>query len=93
MNDNDQLDDGAVLSAVRKAVSQLPLATAPGPQVITARGRARLGNSRLPVTSLSIGQIAGATRPLVRAWRKAGVAPPPASQTNVGAPSSSPHLP
>ena len=41
MNDNDQLDDGAVLRAVRGAVSQLPLAMTPGPQVITARGRAR----------------------------------------------------
>jgi len=41
MNDNDDLNDGAVLSAVRDSISGVPLATAPRLEAITARGRAR----------------------------------------------------
>jgi len=41
MNDNDELNDGAVLSAVRDSISGLPMPAAPRLQAITARGRAR----------------------------------------------------
>jgi hypothetical protein len=41
MNDNDELNDSAVLSAVRDSLSGLPMPAAPRLQAITARGRAR----------------------------------------------------
>ena len=41
MNDDDELNHGAVLSAVRDSISGLPLPAAPGLEAITARGRAR----------------------------------------------------
>jgi hypothetical protein len=41
MNDNDGLNDSAVLSAVRDSISGLPMPAAPRLQAITARGRAR----------------------------------------------------
>ena len=41
MNDNDELSDSAVLSAVRDSISGLPMPAAPRLQAITARGRAR----------------------------------------------------
>jgi len=41
MNDNDELNDGAVLSAVRDSISGLPMPMAPGLEAIKARGRAR----------------------------------------------------
>ena len=41
MNDNDELNDSAVLSAVRDSISGLPMPAAPRLQAITARGRAR----------------------------------------------------
>jgi hypothetical protein len=41
MNDNDELNEGAVLSAVRDSMSGLRIPTAPHLDAITARGRAR----------------------------------------------------
>ena len=41
MNDNDELNDSAVLSAVRDSISGLPMPAAPRLEAITARGRAR----------------------------------------------------
>ena len=41
MNDNDELNDSAVLSAVRDSISGLPMPTAPRLEAITARGRSR----------------------------------------------------
>jgi hypothetical protein len=41
MNDNDGLNDSAVVSAVRESISGLPMPTAPRLEAITARGRAR----------------------------------------------------
>ena len=41
MNDNDELSDSAVLTAVRDSISGLPMPAAPRLQAITARGRAR----------------------------------------------------
>jgi hypothetical protein len=40
MNDNDELNDSAVLSAVRQSISELPVPAAPRLEAITARGRA-----------------------------------------------------
>jgi hypothetical protein len=41
MNDHDELNDSAVLSAVRDSISGLPMPTAPRLEAVTARGRAR----------------------------------------------------
>ena len=41
MNDSDELNEGAVLSAVRDSISGLPMPAAPRLEAITARGRAR----------------------------------------------------
>ena len=41
MNGNDELNDSAVLSAVRDSISGMPMPAAPRLQAITARGRAR----------------------------------------------------
>jgi hypothetical protein len=41
MNDDEELNHGAVLSAVRDSISGLPLPAAPRLEAITARGRAR----------------------------------------------------
>jgi hypothetical protein len=41
MNDNDELNDSAVLSAIRDSISGLPMPTAPRLEAITARGRTR----------------------------------------------------
>jgi hypothetical protein len=41
MNDDNELTDSAVLSAVRDSISGLPMPTAPRLEAITARGRAR----------------------------------------------------
>jgi hypothetical protein len=41
MSDNDELNDGAVLSAVRDSISGIPMPAAPHLRAITARARAR----------------------------------------------------
>ena len=61
MNDNDDLNDGAVLSAVRDSMSGVPMATAPRPEAIMARARAR---RRRRLSGLSIAG-AGACAALV----------------------------
>jgi hypothetical protein len=61
MNDNDELSDGAVLSAVRDSISGLPMPAAPRLEAITARGRAR---RRRRLAGLSIA-AAGACAALV----------------------------
>jgi hypothetical protein len=61
MNDDDELNDGAVLSAVRDSISGLPMPTAPRLEAITARGRAR---RRRRLAGLSIA-AAGACAALV----------------------------
>jgi hypothetical protein len=60
MNDNEELNDGAVLSAVRDSMSGLRMPEAPRLDAITARGRAR----RRRLGSLSIA-AAGACAALV----------------------------
>jgi len=69
MNDNDELNDGAVLSAVRDSISGLPMPVAPRLGAIKARGRAR---RRRRLGGLSIA-AAGACAAL--AARLAGGAP------------------
>jgi hypothetical protein len=58
MNENDELNDSAVLSAVRDSLSRLPMPAAPRLEAITARGRARR-RRRLGALSLA-GAGAGA---------------------------------
>ena len=54
MNDNDELNDSAVLSAVRDSIAGLPMPAAPCLEAITARGSARR-RRRLGGVELSIG--------------------------------------
>jgi len=61
MNDHDELNDGAVLSAVRDSISGVPMPMAPRLEVIQARGRAR---RRRRVAGLSVA-AAGACAALV----------------------------
>ena len=61
MNDNDELNDSAVLTAVRDSIAGLPMPKAPRLEAITARGRAR---RRHQVTGLSVA-AAGACAALV----------------------------
>jgi hypothetical protein len=63
MNDNDELNEGAVLSAVRDSISGFPMPAAPRLEAITARGRARR-RRRLGGLSLA-GAGAGACAALV----------------------------
>ena len=81
MNDHDELNDGAVLSAVRDSISGLPMPVAPGLESIKARGRAR---RRRRVAGLSVAAagacaalvvgLAGGT-PAARPAQQAGPAP------------------
>jgi hypothetical protein len=68
MNDNDELNDSAVLSAVRDSISGLPMPTAPRLQAVTARGRAR---RRRRLAGLSVA-AAGACAALVVALAGSG---------------------
>jgi hypothetical protein len=58
MNDNEELNDSAVLSAVRDSIT-VPLPTAPNLEAITARGRAQRRH-RLSGLSIAAGTAAGA---------------------------------
>ncbi|HTX29645.1 MAG TPA: hypothetical protein VME19_21780 [Streptosporangiaceae bacterium] len=64
MNDNDELNDSAVLSAVRDTISGLPMPAAPRLEAITARGRARHRRRLAGVSGLSVA-AAGACAALV----------------------------
>jgi hypothetical protein len=63
MNDNDELNDSAVLSAVRDSISGLPVPAAPRLETITARGRAhrrrRLGALSIVGTGACAALVAG----------------------------------
>jgi hypothetical protein len=76
VNDNDELNDGAVLSAVRESISGVPMPTAPRLEAITARGRAR---RRRQVTGLSVA-AAGACAALVIGLAGGGGSAGPAPQ-------------
>jgi ferric-dicitrate binding protein FerR (iron transport regulator) len=58
MNDNDELNDSAVLSAVRDSISGLPMPTAPRLEAITARGRARRRRRLAGVSAASVAACA-----------------------------------
>jgi hypothetical protein len=74
MNDNDELNDSAVLSAVRDSVSGLPLPTAPHLQAIAARGRARRRRRLAGVSLASAGACAALGVALAGGWGSAGPA-------------------
>jgi hypothetical protein len=76
MNDHDELNDGAVLSAVRDSISGLPMPMAPGLEAIKARGRAR---RRRRVAGLSVA-AAGACAALVVGLAGGAPAARPAQQ-------------
>lgn len=61
MNDNDELNDGAVLSAVRDSISGLPMPAAPRLQAITARGRARRRHRLSRAAGVSVAGVAAGT--------------------------------
>jgi|HubBroStandDraft_2_1064218.scaffolds.fasta_scaffold288484_2 hypothetical protein len=64
MNDNDELNDSAVLSAVRDSMSGLRMPTAPRLDTITARGRARrrrLGGLSVAAAGACAGLVAAAS--------------------------------
>ncbi|MGH3298523.1 MAG: hypothetical protein ACRDP7_42710 [Trebonia sp.] len=75
MNDNDELNDSAVLSAVRDSISEVPLPTAPGLEAITARGRARRRRHLGALTVASTGACAALAAGLVATSGSAGPAP------------------
>jgi hypothetical protein len=75
MNDNDELNDSAVLSAVRDSISGLPMPTAPRLEAITARGRARRGRRLAGVSMASVGACAALVVGLAGGWGSAGSAP------------------
>ena len=76
MNDDD-LNDSAVLSAVRDSISGLPMPAAPRLEAITARGRARrrrrLGG--LSIAGAGAGACAALVVGLAGGWGPAGPAP------------------
>ena len=76
MNDHDELNDSAVLTAVHDSMSGLPMPAAPRLEAITARGRAR---RRRQVTGLSIA-AAGACAALVVGLAGGGGSAGPAPQ-------------
>jgi hypothetical protein len=76
MNDNDELNDSAVLSAVRDSMSGLRMPTAPRLDTITARGRARrrrLGGLSVAGASVCAGLVAAVSL----AGASGGAAPVP----------------
>ena len=85
MNDHDEPNDGAVLSAVRESISGLPMPMAPRLEAIKARGRAR---QRRRLGGLSV-VAAGACAALVVGLTGSPAAP--AAHHNAG-PSSPRHV-
>lgn len=81
MNDNDELNDGAVLSAVRDSISGLPMPAAPRLEAITARGRARRRRRLGALSMAGAGTCAALVLGLAGGWGSAGpgsqAGPPP----------------
>ena len=75
MNDNDDLNDSAVLSAVRDSISGVPLATAPRLEAITARGRARRRRRLGGLSMAGAGACAALVAGLAGGQGSAGPAP------------------
>jgi hypothetical protein len=76
MNDNDELNDSAVLSAVRQSISELPMPTAPRLEAITARGRARRRRRLGGLSIAGAGACAALVVGLAGGGGSAGAAPP-----------------
>ena len=75
MNDNDDLNDSAVLSAVRDSISGLPMPTAPRLEAITARARARRRRHLGGLSIAGAGACAALVAGLAGGWGSAGPAP------------------
>ena len=75
MNDNDELNDSAVLSAVRDSISGLPMPAAPSLQAITARGRSRQRRRLGGLSIASAGACAALAVGLAGGSGSAGPAP------------------
>jgi hypothetical protein len=75
MNDNDELNDSAVLSAVRDSISGLPMPTAPRLEAIMAKSRARRRRRLGGLSIASAGACAALAVGLAGGPRSAG--PPP----------------
>ena len=74
MNDDD-LNDSAVLSAVRDSISGLPMPAAPRLEAITARGRARRRRRLGGLSIAGAGACAALVVGLAGGWGPAGPAP------------------
>ena len=74
MNDNDDLNDSALLSAVRDSISGLHLPAAPRLEVITARGRAHRRRRLGGLSLASAGACAALVVGLAGGWGSAGPA-------------------
>jgi hypothetical protein len=75
MNDNDELNDSAVLSAVRDSISGLAMPTAPHMEAITARARARRHRRLGGLSIAGAGACAALVAGLAGNWGSAGLAP------------------
>ncbi len=75
MNDDDELNDSAVLSAVRDSISGLPMPAAPRLQAITARGRAYRRRRLSGLSIASAGACAALAVGLAGGSGSAGPAP------------------
>jgi hypothetical protein len=75
MNDYDELNDRAVLDAVRDSISGLPMAAAPRVEAITARGRARQRRRLAGLSVAGAGACAALVVGLAGTGGSAGLAP------------------
>jgi hypothetical protein len=75
MNDDDELNHSAVLSAVRDSISGLPMPAAPRLEAITARGRARRHRRLAGLSMAGAGACAALAAGLAGGWGPAGLAP------------------
>jgi hypothetical protein len=88
MNENDELNDSAVLSAVRDSLSRLPMPAAPRLEAITARGRERHRRRLAGVSIAAAGACAALVVGLVGGGGSARLAP----QREAGPQRSGPRL-
>ena len=80
MNDNGELNDSAVLSAVRDSISGLPMPTAPRLEAITAKGRARRRRGLGGLSIAGAGACAALAVGLAGGWARPGQRPAPPGQ-------------
>jgi len=75
MNDNDDLNDSAVLSALRDSISGWPTPSAPRLEAIVARGRVRRRRRLAGLSIAGAGVCAALVVGLAGAWGSGGPAP------------------